>query len=156
MVDDQADLEEARALLRAAGQATLATIFSTTGTRDRGGWPFASLVLIAHDRDGSPLLLLSDLAEHSRNIEADDRVSLLIDGTAGLADPLTGPRLTVLGRARRSAGASHRKGFLEAHPEAALYADFSDFSIYHVAVDSAHLVAGFGRIQWISAAALLD
>ena len=152
MVDDQADLEEARALLRAAGQATLATIFSTTGTRDRGGWPFASLVLIAHDRDGSPLLLLSDLAEHSRNIEADDRVSLLIDGTAGLADPLTGPRLTVLGRARRS----HRKGFLEAHPEAALYADFSDFSIYHVAVDSAHLVAGFGRIQWISAAALLD
>jgi putative heme iron utilization protein len=148
--------DEARALLRAATQASLATIFSTTETPDRGGWPFASLVLIAHDRDGSPLLLLSDLAEHSRNIEVDDRVSLLIDGTAGLADPLTGPRLTVLGRARRSADASHRKGFLEAHPEAALYADFSDFAIYHVAVDSAHLVAGFGRIQWISAAALLD
>ena len=115
-----------------------------------------SFVLNACDHEGRPLLLLSDLAEHSRNIEADDRVSLLIDGTAGLADPLTGPRLTVLGRARRSADVSHRKGFLEAHPEAALYADFSDFSIYHVAVDSAHLVAGFGRIQWISAAALLD
>ena len=156
MVDDQADLEEARALLRAARQATLATTLSTGGAQNRDGWPFASLVLIAHDRDGSPLLLLSDLAEHSRNIEADDRVSLLIDGTAGLADPLTGPRLTVLGRARRSADASHRRGFLAAHPEAALYADFSDFSIYHVAVDSAHLVAGFGRIQWISAAALLD
>ena len=148
--------DDARALLRAASQATLATIFSTTGTRDRGGWPFASLVLIAHDRDGSPLLLLSDLAEHSRNIKADDRVSLLIDGTAGLTDPLTGPRLTVLGRARRSADPSHRRRFLAAHASAALYADFADFAVYHVAVDSAHLVAGFGRIQWISAAALLD
>ena len=149
MVDDQAEREAARALLRGARRATLATAA-------RDGWPFASLVLIAPDRDGAPLLLLSDLAEHSRNIKADDRVSLLIDGTAGLTDPLTGPRLTVLGRARRSADPSHRRRFLAAHANAALYADFADFAVYHVAVDSAHLVAGFGRIQWISAAALLD
>ena len=110
MVDDQADLEEARALLRAARRATVATIFSTTGTRERGGWPFASLVLIAHDRDGSPLLLLSDLAEHRRNIEADARVSLRIDGTAGPADPPAGPPLAVTDPRGRRAGARHPPG----------------------------------------------
>lgn len=154
MVDDQ-PAKAARALLAAASQATLATTLSASGARDRDGWPFASLVLIAHDDGGSPLLLLSDLAEHSRNIAADDRVSLLIDGTAGHDDPLTGPRLTVLGRARRSADANHRQRFLARHPEAALYADFNDFAVYRIALDRAHLVAGFGRIDWIEGAALL-
>ena len=113
-------------------------------------------MLIAGDRDGAPLLLLSDLAEHSRNIEADDRVSLLIDGTAGLDDPLTGPRLTLLGRVRVSAEPDHRRRFLAAHPGAAQYADFADFAVYRVALDSAHLVAGFGSIHWLTAEALLD
>ncbi len=149
MVDDP-PAAKARALLRGATQASLAT-----AARDRRGWPFASLVLLAMDRGGAPLLLLSDLAEHSQNIVADDRVSLLIDGTAGFDEPLSGPRLTVLGRARRSADAGHRQRFLARHPSAAQYADFTDFAVYHVAVDSAHLVAGFGRIHWIEAAILL-
>ncbi len=148
MVDRTA--EDARALLRAANQATLAT-----AARDRDGWPFASLVLIAHDRDGAPLLLLSDLAEHSQNIAADDRVSLLIDGTAGFEDPLTGPRLTVLGRATRSTDPDHRRRFLERHASAEQYVDFADFAVYRMAVDRGHFVAGFGRIHWIDAAELL-
>ena len=143
--------EDARALLRAATQATLAT-----AAHDRDGWPFASLVLIAHDRDGAPLLLLSDLAEHSQNIAADDRVSLLIDGTAGLQDPLTGRRLTVLGHAGRSSDPDHRQRYLERHPGAAQYIDFADFAVYRMAVERAHLVAGFGRIHWIDAAVLLS
>lgn len=146
MVDRTA--EAARALLRGARQATLATAA-------HDGWPFASLVLIAHGPDGAPLLLLSDLAEHSRNIAADDRVSLLIDGTAGLEDPLTGPRLTVLGRAERSTDPDHRHRFLERHPSAEQYVDFADFAVYRMAVDRGHLVAGFGRIHWIDAAQLL-
>ena len=141
---------DARALLRTASQATLAT-----AAQDRGGWPFASLVLLAHDRDGTPLLLLSDLAEHSRNIAADDRVSLLIDGTAGLDDPLTGPRLTVLGHAERSTDPDHRQRFLKRHPSAEQYVDFADFAVYRLAVERGHLVAGFGRIHWIDAAELL-
>ena len=128
----------------------------STASRERGGWPFASLVLIAHDARGAPLLLLSDLAEHSRNIAADDRVSLLIDGTSGLEEPLTGPRLTLLGHARKSAEPDHRTRFLARHPSAAQYADFADFAVYHLALDSAHLVAGFGAIDWIAAEALLD
>ena len=144
MVDRPA--EDARALLRGARQATLATAA-------HDGWPFASLVLIAHGPDGAPLLLLSDLAEHSRNIAADDRVSLLIDGTGGFDDPLSGPRLTVLGRALRSAEPDHRRRFLARHPGAAQYADFADFAVYRMAIDSAHLVAGFGSIHWITAEA---
>lgn len=139
---------DARALLRGARQATLATAAP-------GGWPFASLVLIALGSDGAPLLLLSDLAEHSKNIVADDRVALLIDGTAGLEDPLSGPRLTVLGRAARSPDPDHRRRFLERHPGAEQYADFDDFAMYRLAVERGHLVAGFGRIHWLDAAELL-
>ena len=139
----------ARRLLRGAESASLATI-----ERDAGG-PYASLVLIADDEDGSPILLLSDLAGHSRNLAADDRASLLFDGTAGLEDRLTGPRLTVLGRAARSADPDHRARYLARHPSAERYADFGDFAFYRVAPESGHLVAGFGRIHAIAGAALL-
>ena len=139
----------ARRLLRTVESASLATI-----ERDGGG-PYASLVLVAADEDGSPILLLSDLAEHSRNLAADDRASLMIDGTAGLEDRLTGPRLTLLGRAIASDAPRHRAGFLARHPGAAQYADFGDFRFYRVAVERAHLVAGFGRVHAISADDLL-
>ncbi len=86
---------DARALMRVADTATLAT-----AGRDPAGWPHASLVLVALDHDASPILLLSDLAEHSKNAAGDDRVSLLFDGTAGLAERLTGPRLGVRGAHR--------------------------------------------------------
>ena len=79
----------ARSLARSRTRAALATSLN--------GAPYASLVLVAADLDASPLLLLSELAQHSRNIAFDPRVSLLIDGTEGRADPLTGPRLTLLG-----------------------------------------------------------
>ena len=139
----------ARRLLRTVESASLATI-----ERDGGG-PYASLVLVAADEDGSPILLLSDLAEHSRNLAADDRASLMIDGTAGLEDRLTGPRLTVLGRVIASDAPRHRGRFLARHPGAAQYADFGDFRFYRVAVERAHLVAGFGRVHAISADDLL-
>lgn len=139
---------QARDLLRHASTAGLGTI-----ARDGGG-PFVSLVLIATDPGGAPILLLSDLAEHSRNIAADDRVSLLIDGTADYEDPLTGPRLTLLGRAARSDHAHHRDCYLARHESAAQYAGFGDFAFYRIAVERGHLVAGFGRIDWIPGADL--
>ncbi|MFQ5959433.1 MAG: HugZ family protein, partial [Alphaproteobacteria bacterium] len=131
-----------RRLLRAATTAALATV-----ARDAGGWPYASLVLVAADHDATPILLLSDLAEHSRNIAADDRVSLLVAGTAGRDDPLTGPRLGVQGRAVTSDEPRHRARFLARHPSAEAYAGFADFRVWRIAVESAHLVAGFGRIH---------
>lgn len=153
---DKADSpgESARRVLRGADRAALAT-----GMRDgaglEAGWPYPSLVLTALDHDGTPLLLISHLADHTRNILADSRVGLLFDGTAGLAQPLAGARVSVLGRAVRSDEPRHRDRYLARHPDAALYAGFADFALYRVAVERAHLVAGFGRIHWIAAADLL-
>jgi putative heme iron utilization protein len=138
---------EPRALMRAQPTAALGTTM--------GGAPYVSLVLVAFDADGSPLLLLSRLAQHTQNLLADPRVSLLFDGTAGLEEPLTGPRLTVLGSAAPCPDARAMDRYLARHPSAAAYAGFSDFDLYKVGIDRGHLVAGFGRIRWVEAAALL-
>src|SRR3954452_24458191 len=126
----------ARRVIRAAGRATLAT-----GQRDGGGWPYPSLVLTALDHDASPLLLISDLADHTANIKADPRAGLLFDGTGGLAEPLTGPRVSVLGRMEVTDDPRHRARFLARHESASLYAGFADFTVWHMVVERAHLVA---------------
>lgn len=138
---------DSRELVRAAATASLATHLAADTAHTP--WPYASLVLSAADSDGRPLLLLSELAEHTKNIEADDRVSLLFDGTQGLADPLTGPRATVQGRITRTEAPRRRARYLARHPSAARYADFGDFAFYVVDPIRVHLVAGFGRITWI-------
>lgn len=144
-----APADEARLLIRSRPIAAL----STTLAGD--GWPYGSLVLVATAQDGAPLLLISTLAEHTRNLAADDRVSLLFEATAGLDNPLTGARVTLLGRAQALDDPLDRQRFLRRHPEAALYAGFKDFSLFRVAPERAHLVAGFGRIHWIDGRELL-
>ncbi|MGE0119918.1 MAG: HugZ family protein [Dongiaceae bacterium] len=144
--------DAARRLLRAADRGALATSLAGGAEAAAGGWPYASLVLLACDHDAAPLLLISDLAEHSKNIADDPRVGLLIDGTAGRIDPLAGPRTTILGTAEKTDDARFKARFVARHPSAALYADFADFHLYRVAVTRAHFVAGFGRIHWIDAA----
>jgi putative heme iron utilization protein len=119
------------------------------------GAPYASLVLIVADLDASPLLLLSDLAQHSRNIAFDPRISLLFDGTAGYRDPLTGPRLTVIGQATAVQDARRLARFTAHHPASTVYSGFADFRLYRVTVERGHLVAGFGRIHWIEGRDLL-
>jgi putative heme iron utilization protein len=130
-----------RLLARRCTRAALATSLN--------GAPYASLVLLTVDHDATPLLLLSDLAQHSRNIGFDPRVSLLLDATAGHPDPLTGPRLTLLGQAGPSGDPRCLARFVAHHPKSAVYAGFRDFRLYRVAVERGHLVAGFGRIDWI-------
>ena len=142
-----ADLD-ARALMHAQATAALGTLMD--------GAPYVSLVLIAFDAEGSPLLLLSRLAQHTKNLLADPRVSLLFDGTAGLEDPLTGPRLTVLGSAAVCPDPEALVRYIERHPSAETYAGFSDFRLYKVAVARAHFVAGFGKIRWIDSTTLLQ
>jgi putative heme iron utilization protein len=139
---------EARRLLRAQAAGAL-------GTLTAEGAPYASLVMIAADLDASPILLISGLAEHTKNILRDDRVSLLVDGTAGLDERLTGARITVQGRIARTADETCRRRYLARHPSAAGYAGFADFAFFRLAVERAHLVAGFGRIHWVERAALL-
>ncbi len=142
--------DTARDLIRRTDRATLATRM-----RGTDGEPYASLVLTAAAHDASPVLLISGLAEHTKNIAADSRVSLLFDGTAGYDDPLTGPRVSIQGRATITDSAILRDRYLARHPGASLYAGFGDFAFYAIKVERAHLVAGFGRIDWITADTLL-
>jgi putative heme iron utilization protein len=139
----------ARTLLRAHDRAYLGTI-ARPDAPDAGA-PYTSLVLVAADHDASPILLISTLADHTKNLLADPRASLLFDGTYGLDEPLTGARVTLQGRAAKTTDKRHRARFLARHPSAEGYADFGDFAFWHITPARAHLVAGFGRIHWMDA-----
>src|SRR3954447_6265434 len=153
MTEPSDPFRDIRELARQCDRAALAT--ALPGAAGERAWPYASLVLVAVDHDLSPLLLLSDLAEHTKAIAADPRVSLLFDGTGGLAQPLTGPRVTLLGRAAKTGDERLKRRFLRHHPDAELYAGFGDFKFYRVSLERTHLVAGFGKIRWIESADLL-
>lgn len=138
----------AKRLLRSIRAGALATLDRETG------FPFASLVTVATDADGSPLLLLSRLSGHTLNLEADPRASVLL-AESGKGDPLAHPRLTVIGRAARTAEPRVRARFLARHPKAKLYADFADFSFWRLTPESGHLNGGFARAATLGGAALL-
>jgi heme oxygenase (biliverdin-IX-beta and delta-forming) len=132
----------AKSLLRRCRQGALATLMVGSGD------PYCSLVNIASYADGSPVLLISRLAVHTKNILADGRVSLMLDErTEG--DPLEGGRIMLSGHARQAEGEERawaRRRYLNAHPAAEAYASFKDFSFFRIHPKGTHLVAGFGRI----------
>lgn len=140
----------ARRVLRLADTGSLATL-------QADGGPFASLVSVATTSAGEPVLLISRLAVHTRNLGRDARASLLLVAPGGEAgDPLAGARLTLIGQvAPRDADPLLPRRFLARHPEAESYATFADFGFHRFAIASAHLVAGFGRIVDLERAALL-
>ena len=131
----------ARSLLRRSRQGALATLM--TGSGD----PYCSLVNVATHPDGSPILLISRLAVHTRNILDDSRVSLMLDERAE-GDPLEGSRIMLMGRAEEAAsdGDILRRRYLNAHPSAESFVEFQDVSFYLIRSSAIHLVAGFGRI----------
>jgi putative heme iron utilization protein len=129
----------AKTLMRQARSGALATLMA--GSSD----PYCSLVNVASAADGTPLLLISRLAVHTRNILADPRVSLMLDERKA-GDPLEGARVMLMGVAARTDSAAARRRYLAQQPEAEAFAGFADFSFYEVKLKGAHLVAGFGRI----------
>jgi heme oxygenase (biliverdin-IX-beta and delta-forming) len=133
---------EARHLIRGRDHAALATSLD--------GHPYVSLVAVACGTDATPLLLLSDLAQHTSNLAADPRVSLLYADSTGHDDPLAGARLSLLGRAERLDDPAAAARFAARHPASAVYAGFADFHLYGVVPERGHLVAGFGRIFWVA------
>lgn len=143
-------LAEAKGLLRSVRAGALAT-----STSDHT--PFASLVTVATAPGGGPILLVSRLAAHTRHLEADPHLSLLL-ARGGDGDPLAHPRLTLLGTAARvtepEARAALRARFLAKHPKAELYADFPDFSFWLVTIERAHLNGGFARAASFDGASL--
>jgi putative heme iron utilization protein len=138
----------AKRLMREARSGALATL--STGSGD----PYCSLVNVATAASGAPLLLISRLAVHTKNILADERVSLMLDERKP-GDPLQGARVTLSGTAARTDDPDARRRYLARQSEAEMFAGFSDFSFYEVALKGAHLVAGFGRIVDLATADLL-
>jgi heme iron utilization protein len=134
----------AKHLLRTIRAGALATL------DHEAGFPFASLVTVATDCDGSPLLLMSGLAAHTGNLDRDPRASILL-AQGGKGDPLAHPRLTVIGQVARTEEPRIRSRFLARHPKANLYAGFGDFSFWRMEMTGAHLNGGFGRAMTVSA-----
>jgi putative heme iron utilization protein len=145
-------LQTAKSLIRSGKQGALATLVPGSGD------PYCSLVNTATAPDGSPVLLISGLALHTKNILADPRVSLMIDERRA-GDPLEGARVMIAGRAEKVSDAalleSIRRRYLLRHPSAEAFVDFPDFAFFKIAVRDVHLVAGFGRIVTLEGAKVL-
>lgn len=139
-----------RQIIRSADRATLATTAVRGKAGTNGPWPYASQVLTTCNERGNPLLLISDLADHTRNIRSDARVSLLYSGPA-VEEPL-GPRVSLQGVAEQIDKGQSLEIYLQRHPTAKIYADFTDFHLFRVRPVRAHLVAGFGKAFWVEAA----
>jgi hypothetical protein len=129
----------AKKLLREARSGALATLVPGSGD------PYCSLVNVATTVAGAPILLLSNLALHTKNILSDARVSLMLDERKS-GDPLEGARVMLMGHCNKDEDPTTSAAYLRRHPDAVMYASFADFSFYRMEVARAHLVAGFGRI----------
>src|SRR5580700_10898801 len=124
--------KQARLLLRRSRQGALATLMAGSGD------PYCSLVNVASQPDGAPILLISRLAVHTKNILGDSRVSLMLDERAG-GDPLEGSRIMLAGRAQQVTASELelcRRRYLNAHPSAEAFADFKDFSFFRIRPDA--------------------
>jgi heme iron utilization protein len=144
----------ARALVEAARVGAL-----STHSGQRPGYPFGSVMPYAPDARGRPVFLISGLALHTKNLEADPRASLLVTPPEPVEDPLAAPRVTVLGEARRLArdeAAADRARYLARHPGAAAWVDFADFAFWRLEVTGAYVVGGFGAMDWIAEDAYVE
>ena len=147
--------ERARTLAYLGRTGTLATL-----ARRPAGHPFASLMPYALDARGHPLLLISALAVHTQNLEADPRASLLITqpGLGPEGDPLAAGRLTLLGEALRLPAAdadAARAAYLARHARARHWVDFEDFAFWRLEVRDTYFVGGFAAMGWVGAAEYL-
>lgn len=135
---------EARQFLSATHSGVLSTISARLE-----GYPFGSIAPFVLDHDGNPLILISTIAEHTKNIQADARVSL-IAFDPGASDMQAGARLTVIGKAiPMDKDEALRARYLRYFPQAEGYFDMHDFLFHRIAVEQARFIGGFGKIHWI-------
>jgi heme iron utilization protein len=140
--------ERARTLVHLARSGTLSTL-----SRRHAGHPFGSVMPYAPDERGAPLLLISSMAMHTQNLEADPRASLLVTQPGWTEDPLAGGRVTLMGRAIRAtddARPAAREAYLARHPNAAFWVDFEDFSFWRLEVADVYFVGGFAAMDWVT------
>lgn len=140
------DYREVRALLRSSQSGVLGTHSASCS-----GYPFVSAITFMTDSAGQPIFLISGLAEHTRNLLADSRASLLV--TAGDGAHLSQARLTLLGRAVPAVlGEAVVARFLRYSPASQQYLELGDFRFFRLVPEQARFVGGFGRMGWVKAA----
>lgn len=152
---DQSALDIAHKLLTEIRWGALATL-------DKNGYPMTSLINIAFDRDGTPLMLSSRLSDHTTNLLADPRCSLMISDP-GKGDPLAHPRLSLTCRAEfisdQRATPSYqrvRDDFLVRHPKSELYIDFPDFLFLRLEILLGRLNGGFGKAYQLTSGDIMS
>jgi putative heme iron utilization protein len=139
--------ERARTMAEQVSTGTLCTL-----AQEPKGHPYGSLVTFALDA-GEPVFLISELAEHTRNLRQDGRASLLVAESVA-EDPLASARATLVGRCAPLAAAenaSARAAYLARQPNAAYYADFKDFAFWRLTIESVRYIGGYGRMSWVAA-----
>ena len=136
---------EARRYVRGHYSGVLATL-----SQRLGGYPFGSIVPFVLDHDAAPVILVSRLAEHTKNMEADARASLFVHDTS--EDVQSGARLTLAGDARRIDDGAIAKRYLRYHPDAERLLALGDFGFFRIAPMFVRHIAGFGAIRSITPA----
>ncbi len=138
------DAELARTLVASSGTATLSTLTNA-------GYPYGSIVSYVANDAGEPVVLISDLAEHTINARRSDKASLLITEQVDEGDPLGKARLTLVGSLSLISNPMEVKNsYLQAHEHAAYYVDFDDFNFWKLTIEECRYVGGFGHMSWVS------
>ncbi|MBF8298065.1 MAG: Pyridoxamine 5'-phosphate oxidase [candidate division NC10 bacterium] len=141
--------ERARTLVYLGRIGTLSTL-----SRKHPGQPFGSVMPYSLDAQGRPLFLISTMAMHTQNLQADPRASLLVTQPSWTGDPLAAGRVTLMGEARpltEADAALARQAYLARHSNAAYWVDFEDFSFYRLEIADIYFVGGFAAMDWVSA-----
>jgi len=137
--------ERARTLLDLARIGTLATL-----SRKHAGWPFGSLMPYALDDAGRPIFLVSSMAVHTQNLNADARASLFVAQPGVSGDPLGAARVTLMGKVGPAADGA-RQCYLKLHESARYWIDFDDFSLIQLEIEDVYFIGGFGVMGWVTA-----
>ena len=141
--------ERARTLVYLGRIGNLSTL-----SRKQPGFPFGSLMPYGLDDYGRPIFLISSMAMHTQNLQADPRASLLVIQEGTDSEPLGASRVTLVGNvlpAPNAEVAEARRLYLARHANSKYWVDFEDFSFYHMNVVDVYYVGGFGVMGWVSA-----
>jgi heme iron utilization protein len=141
--------ERARTLMYLGRVGSLSTL-----SRKQPGFPFGSVMPYGLDDYGRPIFLISTMAMHTQNLQADPRASLLVTQDDAGGDPLGASRVTLVGNvlpAPQSEVAEARKLYLARYANSKYWVDFEDFSFYRMDVVDVYYVGGFGVMGWVSA-----
>ncbi len=141
--------ERARTLLHVGRIGSLSTL-----SLKQPGFPFGSVMPYGLDNRGRPIFLVSTMAMHTQNLQADPRASLLVTQPDASGDPLGASRVTLVGNVLpvpKDEAPQARTLYLARYANSKYWVDFEDFSFYHLSVVDVYYVGGFGVMGWVSA-----